>query len=123
MDRLQAMTIFVAVAEEASFAGGARRLRLSPPAVTRAVAAGVRAWRLMSCIAALSAKRSRGKVSVRKLMRTSPTRSARRLVFDCWLARSVDTCIDVPPESIGRAAMPPAVIPPTSARVRSVAEA
>ncbi len=39
MDRLQAMTIFVAVAEEASFAGGARRLRLSPPAVTRAVAA------------------------------------------------------------------------------------
>ncbi|MBI2379470.1 MAG: LysR family transcriptional regulator [Gammaproteobacteria bacterium] len=39
MDRLQAMTVFVAVAEEESFAGGARRLGMSPPSVTRAVAA------------------------------------------------------------------------------------
>jgi DNA-binding transcriptional LysR family regulator len=39
MDRFQAMTVFVAVAEEESFAGGARRLAMSPPAVTRAVAA------------------------------------------------------------------------------------
>jgi len=39
MDRLHLMTVFVAVAEEESFAGGARRLSLSPPAVTRAVAA------------------------------------------------------------------------------------
>ncbi len=39
MDRLQLMTVFVAVAEEAGFAAGARRLRMSPPAVTRAVAA------------------------------------------------------------------------------------
>jgi DNA-binding transcriptional LysR family regulator len=31
--------VFVAVAEEESFAGGARRLQMSPPAVTRAVAA------------------------------------------------------------------------------------
>lgn len=38
MDRLQLMTVFVAVAEEQSFAAGARRLSLSPPAVTRAVA-------------------------------------------------------------------------------------
>ncbi len=33
------MNVFVAVAEEESFAAGARRLRMSPPAVTRAVAA------------------------------------------------------------------------------------
>jgi len=39
MDRLHLMTVFVAVAEEESFAGGARRMGMSPPAVTRAVAA------------------------------------------------------------------------------------
>jgi len=39
MDRLQLMTVFVAVAEEQSFAGGARRLNMSPPAVTRAIVA------------------------------------------------------------------------------------
>ncbi len=39
MDRLHLMNVFVAVAEEQGFAAGARRLRLSPPAVTRAVAA------------------------------------------------------------------------------------
>jgi DNA-binding transcriptional LysR family regulator len=39
MDRLHLMTVFVAVAEEERFAGGARRLGMSPPAVTRAVAA------------------------------------------------------------------------------------
>lgn len=39
MDRFHAMTVYVAVAEEESFAGGARRLGMSPPAVTRAVAA------------------------------------------------------------------------------------
>ncbi len=39
MDRLNLMTVFVAVAEQESFAGGARRLQMSPPAVTRAVAA------------------------------------------------------------------------------------
>lgn len=33
------MTVFVAVGEEASFAGGARRLGISAPAVTRAIAA------------------------------------------------------------------------------------
>ena len=33
------MTVFVAVAEEESFAGGARRLGMSPPATTRAIAA------------------------------------------------------------------------------------
>jgi DNA-binding transcriptional LysR family regulator len=38
MDRFQLMSVFVAVAEEESFAGGARRLNISPPAVTRAVA-------------------------------------------------------------------------------------
>jgi DNA-binding transcriptional LysR family regulator len=39
MDRLNLMTVFVAVAEEEGFAAGARRLQMSPPAVTRAVAA------------------------------------------------------------------------------------
>jgi DNA-binding transcriptional LysR family regulator len=39
MDRFHLMNVFVAVAEEEGFAAGARRLGLSPPAVTRAVAA------------------------------------------------------------------------------------
>ena len=39
MDRLHLMTVFVAVAEEESFAAGARRLGMSPPAVTRAISA------------------------------------------------------------------------------------
>ena len=38
MDRFHLMNVFVAVAEEEGFAAGARRLRMSPPAVTRAVA-------------------------------------------------------------------------------------
>lgn len=38
MDRFQLMSVFVAVAEEEGFAAGARRLNMSPPAVTRAVA-------------------------------------------------------------------------------------
>jgi DNA-binding transcriptional LysR family regulator len=38
MDRFHLMAVFVAVAEEESFAAAARRLRMSPPAVTRAVA-------------------------------------------------------------------------------------
>ena len=37
MDRLQTMSVFLAVAEEAGFAPAARRLGLSPPSVTRAV--------------------------------------------------------------------------------------
>lgn len=39
MDKLALMTIFVAVAEEESFAAAARRLKMSPPAVTRAIVA------------------------------------------------------------------------------------
>ncbi|AEG01920.1 LysR family transcriptional regulator [Methylomonas methanica] len=39
MDRLHLMNVFVAVAEAEGFAGGARKLQMSPPAVTRAVAA------------------------------------------------------------------------------------
>lgn len=39
MDRIHLMAVFVAVAEAESFAGGARRLKMSPPAVTRAVVA------------------------------------------------------------------------------------
>jgi DNA-binding transcriptional LysR family regulator len=38
MDRLYLMSVFIAVAEEKGFAGGARRLGVSPPTVTRAVA-------------------------------------------------------------------------------------
>ncbi|MFZ6769534.1 LysR family transcriptional regulator [Undibacterium sp. Di26W] len=39
MDKLHLMTVFVAVAEEDGFAAAARRLGMSPPAVTRAIAA------------------------------------------------------------------------------------
>ncbi len=39
MDRLHLMTVYIAVAEEQSFAAAARRLAISAPAVTRAVAA------------------------------------------------------------------------------------
>src|SRR6478736_4954840 len=39
MDRLENMRIFVAVAESAGFAAAARQLKLSPPVVTRAIAA------------------------------------------------------------------------------------
>ncbi|REG15046.1 LysR family transcriptional regulator [Roseateles depolymerans] len=38
MDRLQAMTVFVTVVDEGGFASAARKLDLSPPVVTRAVA-------------------------------------------------------------------------------------
>ncbi|MBT7950513.1 MAG: LysR family transcriptional regulator [Gammaproteobacteria bacterium] len=38
MDRFQSMSVFVAVAEEQGFAAAARRLNMSPPAVTRSVA-------------------------------------------------------------------------------------
>lgn len=38
MDKLHLMNVFVGVAEEESFAGGARRLAMSPPAVTRCIA-------------------------------------------------------------------------------------
>lgn len=38
MNRFHLMTVFVAVAEEQGFAAAARRLRMSPPAVTRAIA-------------------------------------------------------------------------------------
>lgn len=37
MDRLQTMSVFVAVAEESGFAPAGRRLNLSPPSITRAV--------------------------------------------------------------------------------------
>jgi len=39
MDRLHLMTVYVAVAEAEGFSAGAKRLGMSPPAVTRAVAA------------------------------------------------------------------------------------
>ena len=39
MDRFQQLKVFVAVAEEQGFAAAARRLSMSPPAVTRSVAA------------------------------------------------------------------------------------
>lgn len=39
MDRLHLMNVFVAVAEEEGFAAASRRLEMSPPAVTRAIAA------------------------------------------------------------------------------------
>ena len=38
MDRIQAMSIFIAVVDEGGFAPAARKLAISPPVVTRAVA-------------------------------------------------------------------------------------
>lgn len=38
-DQVQLMTVFIAVAEEQSFAGASRRLDMSPPTVTRAISA------------------------------------------------------------------------------------
>lgn len=38
MDRLQTMEMFIAVADEGSFSGAARKLRVSPPAITRGIA-------------------------------------------------------------------------------------
>ena len=38
MDKLHLISVFVSVAEEESFVGGARRLAMSPPAVTRCIA-------------------------------------------------------------------------------------
>ena len=38
MDRFHLMNVFIAVAEEESFSAGARRLGMSPPAATRAIA-------------------------------------------------------------------------------------
>ncbi|NNF77046.1 MAG: LysR family transcriptional regulator, partial [Rhizobiales bacterium] len=37
MDHLRALSVFVAVAEEAGFAPAARRLGMSPPTVTRVI--------------------------------------------------------------------------------------
>ena len=37
MDKLKAMTVFIAVAEEQGFVSAARRLRMSAPAVTRII--------------------------------------------------------------------------------------
>ena len=37
MDRLSTMTMFLAVVDEGGFAAAARKLQVSPPAVTRAV--------------------------------------------------------------------------------------
>ena len=39
LDRYQAMSLFVAVADSSSFAEAARRFDISPPAVTRVIAA------------------------------------------------------------------------------------
>ena len=39
MDRFHQLQVYVTVAEEEGFAAAARRLKISPPAVTRAVSA------------------------------------------------------------------------------------
>ena len=53
MSRLQAMQVFVRVAETGGFAEAARQLNMSPPAVTRAVAA--KAQRTLPPVEAVSA--------------------------------------------------------------------
>ena len=78
MDQLQTMKVFVAVSEEQGFAPAARRLGMSPPAVTRAVAAlekrleplmaGTSPWRFSAReLAGLLAKRSGDTAKAKKL--------------------------------------------------------
>jgi DNA-binding transcriptional LysR family regulator len=69
MDRWQAMRICATVGETASFAEAARRLRMSAPAVTRAVAA------LEGAIGA--------RLFVRTTRSVTPTEAGRRYVEDC----------------------------------------
>jgi DNA-binding transcriptional LysR family regulator len=69
MDRLEAMRAFVAVAEDQSFARASRRLGLSPPAVTRAVA---------------SLERHVGTSLLRRTTRVvRPTEAGARFLADC----------------------------------------
>lgn len=73
MDRLRAMEVFVAVCEAGSFAAAAARLRISPPAATRAVAAledrlGVRLLNRTTRRLALTEEGSRFLESARRLL-------------------------------------------------------
>jgi len=73
MDRLDALTTFVAVAEQGSFIGAARRLGRSPAAVTRAVAAledrlGVRLLNRTTRAMALTDEGARYLDSARRLL-------------------------------------------------------
>ena len=69
MDRFQEMAIFLAVADERSFTAAARRLSVSPPTVTRAVAA------LEERIGTL--------LLVRTTRRVSLTETGERYLVDC----------------------------------------
>ncbi|MFZ1414822.1 MAG: LysR family transcriptional regulator [Defluviicoccus sp.] len=73
MDRLHAMKVFAAVADAGSLAGAAKRLRLSPPAVTRAIAAleehlGVRLFNRTTRSLSLTEAGSRFLDSTRRLL-------------------------------------------------------
>ena len=71
MDRLEGMRIFVAVAEARGFAPAARVLGMSPPAVTRAIAA------LEERVGARLLRRSTRQVALTEAARASmPTASA-----------------------------------------------
>src|SRR5947207_1969615 len=86
MDRLHLMSVFVAVVDAGGFAGAARKLNLSPPAITRAVAA-------------LEAR-----LAVRLLTRTTRvvrvTEAGARYVEDC---RRILADVDEADESAGGA--------------------
>ena len=73
MDRFHLMNVFVAVAEAGSFAGAARRLSMSPPAVTRAVLAleerlGARLLTRTTRVARVTAAGSRNLEDARRIM-------------------------------------------------------
>ena len=73
MDRLDAFHTFVTVAEAGGFSAAARKLRLSPAAVTRSVAAleaelGVQLFRRTTRVVALTEEGSRFLVSARRIL-------------------------------------------------------
>ncbi|PIW30076.1 MAG: LysR family transcriptional regulator [Rhodospirillales bacterium CG15_BIG_FIL_POST_REV_8_21_14_020_66_15] len=90
MDRLQEIEVFISVAEAGSFAKAAARLRLSPPAVTRAVAA------LEDRLGARVFNRTTRRVTITDVGRRF-LESARRVLSDLDTAEK---------EAVGETAMP-----------------
>lgn len=73
MDRLESMRVFVAVADGKGFASAARRLRMSAPSVTRAVAAleahlGVRLFQRTTRLVRLTEAGARFAVDARRIL-------------------------------------------------------
>jgi DNA-binding transcriptional LysR family regulator len=87
MDRLDELAVFVAILDTGSLAGAARRLRHSPPAVTRALAA--------------LEQRTGGRLVERTTRRLAPTASGRHLAEQAraLLAGYADATAELPAAS------------------------